>query len=352
MLPSWRQTYSLKGVEYMTILLAILIFGVLIMVHELGHFIIAKSVGIQVHEFAIGMGPLLASKKWRGTQYSLRLFPIGGYNKMAGMEPGDENNPDGFNTKSVGKRMGVIASGSLMNILLALVAFVIVFALLGVPSQTNTVGSVIGSSPAAQAGIMPGDKIIAIDGKKVDTWNDLVEIIHSSSGKNLSLTLSRDHKQIVVNAVPEYDAENKMGLIGIKQSTERTNFFEAISLGVKNTFVLTISIFAGLIQMIAGKIPAEVAGPVGIVSILDNVAQLGLANILSFTSLLSLNLGIINLFPIPALDGSRLIFLALEGIRGKPVSPEKENMIHLVGFALLIMFMVFITYKDILRLIG
>lgn len=336
----------------MNLILAILVFGVLILVHELGHFLVAKSVGIHVHEFAIGMGPLICSKTVKGTKYSLRLFPIGGFNRMAGMEPGDEDNPKGFNTKSVGKRIAVISAGSIMNILLALVAFIIIFALLGVPSQSNVVGEVNAHGPAAQAGIQAGDRIVAIDGIPVDNWNEIVEKIHPSSGKELSLTLLRSGEQFEVTVIPEYDPENKIGLIGIRQSIERTGFFEAIVLGVKNTVALTVSILVGLVQMITGRIPAEVAGPVGIVSILGDVAQFGLANILSFTALLSLNLGIINLFPIPALDGSRLIFLSIEGIRGKPVPPERENFIHLVGFALLIMLMLFITYQDILRLIG
>jgi len=334
------------------ILLAVLVFGVLIMVHELGHFLVAKMVGIQVYEFAIGMGPLIYGRKLGETKYSLRLFPIGGYNKMAGMEPGDEHHPRGFNTKSVGKRIAVIAAGSVMNILLALIFFVIVFTLIGVASNANIVGSVTPGSPAQEAGILPGDRILAIDGEEVETWTEIVTIIHASSGKELTIKLSREGRELVTKAAPELDEDNNVGLIGITQSTEKVGFIEAIVLGTKNTIALTVSILAGLVNMITGKIPADVAGPVGIVSIMGDVAQMGLANILSFTALLSLNLGLINLFPIPALDGSRLVFLGIEGLRGKPLAPEKENFIHLVGFALLIMLMVFITYKDILRLIG
>ncbi|HHX95771.1 MAG TPA: RIP metalloprotease RseP [Clostridia bacterium] len=336
----------------MSIVLAILIFGVLILVHELGHFIVAKSVGIHVREFAIGMGPLLWSKTAGETKYSLRLFPIGGFNRMAGMEPGDEDNPAGFNTKSVGKRLAVISAGSVMNIILALVAFIILFNILGVPSQENIVGEVTEQSPAAQAGILPGDRIVAIDGTPVKNWNEVVSVIHPNSGKPLSLTLERNDSRFSVTVTPEYDAENGVGLIGIRQGKERTGFIQAIVLGVKNTVALTVSILVGLVKMITGRIPADVAGPVGIVSILGDVARLGFAEILTFTAVLSLNLGIINLFPIPALDGSRLIFLGIEGLRGKPVAPEKENLIHLIGFALLIMLMVFITYQDILRLVG
>lgn len=336
----------------MTIILAILVFGLLILVHELGHFIVAKWVGIRVYEFAIGMGPLLFKKEHGGTKYSLRLFPIGGFNKMAGMEPGDEDNPSGFNKKSLWQRTAVIAAGSAMNILLALVLFIFVFAVLGVPSQKNIVGEVSANSPAAQAGIKAGDMITAIDGTKVETWNEMVDLIHQKPGETISLTVERDEKGFTVYTKPVLDSENKVGLIGIKQSRERSGLIESIVLGVRNTVAITVAIISGLVQMITGRIPAEVAGPVGIVGILGNVAQFGLANILNFQGLLSLNLGLINLFPIPALDGSRLVFLAIEGLRGKPVDPQKENLIHLVGFALLIMLMLFITYQDILRLLG
>jgi len=334
------------------ILLAILVFGVLILVHELGHFIVAKSVGIKVYEFAIGMGPLLFSREKGGTKYSLRLFPIGGYNKMAGMEPGDEDNPSGFNKKSLSQRIAVISAGSIMNILLALVLFIFVFAVIGVPSQDNIVGEVTKNSPAAEAGILPGDRITAIDGEKIENWNEMVDIIHNKPGETITLRVLRDDTEITVTATPVLDTKNNIGLIGIKQSRQRSGLFEAVALGVKNTIAITVAIFVGLVQMIAGKIPAEVAGPVGIVSMLGNVAQFGLGNILNFLGLLSLNLGLINLFPIPALDGSRLIFLSIEGVRGKPLDPQKENLIHLVGFALLIMLMLFITYQDILRLLG
>ncbi len=335
----------------MNIILAILIFGLLILVHELGHFLVAKRVGIHVEEFAIGMGPLIVGKQWGETKYSLRLLPIGGYNKMAGMEPG-EDNPKGFNRKSVRQRTAVISAGSLMNVALALVLFVIIFAFLGVPSDANVVGDVNPGSPAAEAGIQPGDRVVDIDGERITTWTEIVEIIHAKPGETLNMTLERNGREFTVDTVPEYDVDYQMGLIGIKQSTETTGFLGAIVLGTKNTIGLTVAILGGLGNMVLGRIPADVAGPVGIVSLVGDVARMGLANILSFTALLSLNLGLINLLPIPALDGSRLIFLGYEGLKGKPIAPEKENMVHLVGFALLIMLMVIITYQDILRLIG
>ena len=335
-----------------TIILAILIFGLLILAHELGHFLAAKWVGIKVHEFAIGMGPAVVSKPFGETRYSLRLFPIGGFNKMAGMEPGDENNPRGFNAKSIPQRTAVIGAGSLMNFVLAVILFIFVFAVLGVPSNSNVIGKVSPNSPAWEAGLQSGDKIVAIEGQKVTTWGDLVSVIHNGAGEQLLFSIERKGEAFSVEITPQLDAERELGLIGIRQSVERKGLVNSVILGVTNTVGIIAAIFSGLFKMLLGTAPAEVAGPVGIVTILDDVARFGLANVLNFAAILSLNLGLINLFPVPALDGSRLVFLLFEGLRGKPVDPVKENVIHLIGFALLIGLMIFITYQDILRILG
>jgi len=336
----------------LTIILAILILSLLILVHEWGHFLVAKRVGIQVYEFSIGMGPAVISTKRGETKYSLRWLPIGGFVKMAGMEPGDEGNPRGFNRKTIFQRTAVISAGSLMNFLMAIILFILVFAVIGVPSNSNVIGKVSPESPAAEAGLQPGDRIVAIDNKNVKTWNDLVRIIHRSPGELLVLTVQRGGSVFAVEVTPRYDPERKVGLIGIRQSVEKKGLFSSIYLGIRNALSVIAVMVTGLVKMVTREIPAEVTGPVGIVSILGNVAQFGLANILNFTAVLSLNLGLINLFPIPALDGSRLMFLALEGLRGKPVDPEKENFIHFIGFTILIILMLFITYQDIIRIFG
>ncbi|NLO88897.1 MAG: RIP metalloprotease RseP [Clostridia bacterium] len=336
----------------MTIILSLLILSLLILVHEWGHFLTAKKAGIQVYEFSIGMGPAIISKKIGETKYSLRMFPLGGYVKMAGMEPGDENNPRGFNKKSLFQRAAVISAGSLMNFLLAIVLFVFVFTVIGIPSTSNVVGEVMAHSPAAEAGLRSGDKILEIDGKKVNNWNDLVGVIHKNPGKKLEMIVQRDDTKFAVNVVPYLDSERNVGLIGIKQSVEKQNLLHSIYLGVSNALNIIYMIFWGLIKMIVGEIPAEVAGPVGIVSIIGDVARFGLANILNFTAVLSLNLGLINLFPIPALDGSRLLFIFVEWLRGKPIDPQKENFIHFIGFAILLLIMLIVTYQDIIRIFG
>jgi len=336
----------------LTIVLSLVILSLLILVHEWGHFLAAKKAGIQVYEFSIGMGPAIISRTLGETKYLIRLLPIGGYVKMAGMEPGDENNPRGFNKKSLFQRAAVVSAGSLMNFLLAIVLFVFVFTVIGIPSASNVVGEVMADSPAAEAGLRPGDKILVIDGRKVNNWNDLVGIIHKNPGKRLEMIVQRDNSKFTVNIVPYLDSERNVGLIGIKQSVEKQNLLNSIYLGISNALNIIFMIFWGFIRMIIGEIPAEVAGPVGIVTIIGDVARFGLANILNFTAVLSLNLGLINLFPIPALDGSRLLFIFVEWLRGKPIDPQKENFIHFIGFAILILIMLIITYQDIIRIFG
>ncbi|KUK10537.1 MAG: Site-2 protease, Metallo peptidase, MEROPS family M50B [Clostridia bacterium 41_269] len=336
----------------MTVLLSLLILSLLILVHEWGHFLAAKKAGIQVYEFSIGMGPAIISRVRGETKYSIRLLPIGGYVKMAGMEPGDENNPKGFNKKSIFQRAAVVSAGSLMNFLLAVVLFVFVFTVIGIPSDSNVVGEVMPSSPAEEAGIKPGDKILAIEDKKINNWNDLVEIIHKNPEKRLHMVVQRENLKFTVSIVPYLDKERNIGLIGIKQSVERQDLLNSIYLGINNALNVIFMIILGFAKMIIGEIPAEVAGPVGIVTIIGDVARFGLANILNFTAVLSLNLGLINLFSIPALDGSRLMFILIEWLRGKPIDPQKENFIHFIGFAILILIMLIITYQDIVRIFG
>jgi len=336
----------------LSILIAVLIFGLLIVAHELGHFLVAKRVGIKVHEFSIGMGPVIFARQKGETLYSLRAFPIGGFNRMAGMESGDTNDPRGFAAKSVWQRMAVVASGSLMNFALAILLFIAVFMVIGTPSNSTVIGGVLPDRPAAVAGLLPGDRVVAVNGQKVATWMELVSKIHQNPGKEIQLQVLRGEDQLLVKVTPQLDPHAQVGMIGIEQAWHREGLFSSIVLGVRQALFVAVLILESLVQMVTGRVPAEVAGPVGIVQMVGEAARLGIASVLSFAGLLSLNLGLINLFPVPALDGSRLVFLAFEKVRGRPVDPERENFIHLVGFALLILLMLIITYKDILRIFG
>lgn len=334
----------------LSIIITIIILGMLIVSHELGHLLAAKVVGIKVHEFAIGMGPKIFDYKAGETRYTLRAFPVGGFNRIAGMEPGDEDDLRGFNKKSVAQRSFVIAAGSFMNFVLALVLFMVVFTGIGIPSNQNIVAKILPGGAAEQAGLKAGDRILAINGEKTANWEELTAMIHSNAGQKLQFSIERDKTRFKVSITPVFDKEYKIGLIGIERMWEKQGFIDSLLLGIKQSIGLGYLLVTSLIQMLVGKIPAEVAGPIGMVQLVGQAAEFGIASILNFAAILSLNLGLINLFPIPALDGSRLIFLGLEGLRGKPLQPEKENLIHFVGFFLLIGLMLLITYQDILRL--
>ncbi|HWJ03550.1 MAG TPA: RIP metalloprotease RseP [Verrucomicrobiae bacterium] len=346
-----------------TALASIFVFGLLIFGHELGHYVVARLAGVRILEFAMGMGPKLIGTKRGDTLYTLRLLPLGGYVKMAGMDPeeGEEelapaSDSGSFMNKTVLQRMAIIFAGPLMNFLLALVLFVAVFTYIGVPveSDSNVIGGVMKDKPAYNAGLQPKDKVVAINGSPTPRWEDLTKTIHASDGKELTITIERDGEKKDIKITPKYDAQSKRYLIGIgaDQVFAKKGTFEAATFGLQRTLDFTKLIITSIFQMITGKIPADVGGPVAIVNAIGEGASQGFANLLGLTGMLSIQLGLLNLFPIPALDGSRLVFLAFEGLRGKPLDPAKENFIHLVGFALLILLMIVITYNDILRLLG
>lgn len=344
-----------------TAFLAIIIFGLLIFVHEFGHFIVAKFVGIRVEEFSIGMGPKAYSVQKGETLYSVRILPIGGYVKMTGESGIEEedilsvNDPGRFNNKSVAQRAGVVVAGPLMNFLLAIVLFALFFTLVGIPSaDTSTrIGNIVTGSPAENAGLMAGDKIIAIDGKNVEQWSEMVEIIHNQPGKDLHFTIDRSGNIMELNITPQLDTESKVGLIGVTPNSQwnKVNPLKALGIAIQRTVEIIIFTFIAIVQMITGKMGVgEVAGPVGIVKLIGESAQVGFIYLVNLTALISINLGLLNLLPIPALDGSKLIFLGIEGLRGKPIDSRKENFVHVIGFALLMTLMLFITYRDIVSL--
>jgi len=334
------------------LIIALALFFLLIIVHELGHFLVAKLVGIKVREFSVGMGPLVVGHRRGETLYALRLLPLGGYNRMAGMEPDDLDDPRGFNRKSVAQRVAVIASGSLMNFLLAVLLYAFIFLALGLPSNSPVIGRVLPGYPAEAAGLQAGDRILAVDGRPVTSWQELVVMIHQSPGRELRLTVVRNGQSLFVRLTPEFDPQTQAGLIGIEQAIARLSLPAALWQGLRQTGLMLFFTVAGFGEMLLGRVPVDLVGPVGIVQMVGQAAKFGAASVLGFAAFISLNLGLINLFPIPALDGSRLIFLAVEALRGRPVDPHKESLVHLVGFALLVLAILVITYRDLLRLFG
>ncbi len=341
----------------MKILISLLVLGVLIFIHEFGHFIIAKLTGVKVDDFSIGFGPKILGFKRGETEYNWRVLPFGGYCLMAGMDASDEEacqSKNAFVNKTVAQRMAVISAGPLMNFLLAILLFAAVFLFYGVTTgATAEIGAVADGKPAAEAGLQSGDIVKAIDGKEISDWTTMVEIIHANPEVSLQFTVERDGESFITEIIP-YEDETGQGMIGIEAGaviTEKENPWTALKHGVEYTGELTMMIITYLGRMITGQAAVDLGGPVMIVSEIGKAASFGWASIAQLAAYLSINLGLLNLLPIPALDGSRLIFLGIEGIKGSPVNPQKENIVNFAGFVFLMLLMILVTYHDIISLL-
>lgn len=408
----------------LTLIASILVFSAIVLVHEYGHYKAAKSVGIKVYEFAIGMGPTLLKTEKKGTIYSIRAIPIGGFVQMEGEEE-DSKTPTSFATKTIGQRAKVIAAGPVMNFVLALVLFLIIAFSYGV--YGNHVDYIDENSNEYMAGLRPGDKIVSINGDRAYIWEDIFYEIISPELRSYSIEYERDGqvKEEIINknfrkmigitstivngettttvsptdmtspaykaGIMEGDKVIKINDVPINNWTELTNqvelspntakvtvdrkgeildynielqeqislrfntrleksFMTAISSSMYKTVYYIELMFKTISQLVTGRLGSDaIGGPVMVISMVGEAAESGILSLLSLAAFISINLGFMNLLPVPALDGSKLIFLAIEGIRGKAIPVEKEGYIHFIGFVVLIGFMLFITYKDILR---
>lgn len=330
-----------------TAIASVLIFGLLILIHELGHYFVARLTGIRVLELAIGFGPKIFGWTKNNTDYSLRIFPLGGFCRMLGENPEEANEPDSFPQKPIISRAAVLVSGAGMNLILAVVVFFIIFFfLIGVPvTDSGMIGQVIEEMPAVSAGLQKGDIITSIDGQPVGDWEDVLVLISSKPATQIELLVERDNLEFPVLLKTEMDPETGRGMIGITPPVLKYRFFDSATLSFQRFGMIIASIF----QVITGRAPLDVAGPVGIIFVIGEVAQTGIVNLLLLTALISISLGIMNLLPIPALDGGRLFFLIIEGLRGKRIDPEKEGFIHFIGFAILILLILLVTYQDLIR---
>lgn len=337
----------------LTILAAIFVFGVLVTVHEFGHFITAKLTGMRVDEFAIGFGPKIYQQKDGETLYSLRAIPLGGYNKIAGMDPDDPEEENSFKSKSIPARMLVILAGSLMNFLLPVILFSGIFMINGIekPVDEPVLGTVITDKAADRAGLKVGDKILTINGKQINAWNDIIVSLQENGTKEVSLTAERNGAVQTFTMTPEFDEQLGRPLIGISPAfvSEKLGVADSIKMGFGYTKYIIFAMVDGLQKIITGKAPAEVAGPIGVAQMAGEVAEKGVLPLISFVAFLSINLGVINLLPLPALDGGHFVLLLLEGVRGKPLGSKAMNTIQTIGVALILAITLFSTFKDITR---
>lgn len=415
-----------------TVIAFIVMFGLLVFIHELGHLILAKKTGMLAREFAIGFGPKIFSTIKNETLYTVRLLPIGGYVRVAGddpemielkpgyhigiefneskkinkiivnhkdkhpnarvieveradldhdlviegYEPEDEDNKLTFEvdpkayfvmdetetqiapydrqfaSKSVGQRAAQLFAGPFMNFLLAIVIFILIGLIQGVPSDDAVIANVKTDSPADEAGFEAGDEITHINGSSITSWEDFSTIVSENPKKELSMTFVRGDEEKSLTVVPdEVDMQDQtIGQVGVEREMDKS-FGQAVKFGFVQPYELTKMILTNLGMLITGQVSIDMlSGPVGIYDFTDQVVQTGFMNFMTWTALLSVNLGIVNLVPLPALDGGRLLFVGIEAVRGKPIDPQKEGIVHFIGFALLMLLMIVVTWNDIQRL--
>lgn len=419
---------------FITIIAFIIVFGIIVTSHEFGHFIVAKKSGILVREFSIGMGPKLFATHKNGTTYTIRILPLGGYVRMAGLEDdedtlqkgmpvnlildqdeeiekintshkvsllnglpievtewdliddlyiegyenGDEEKLRRFNVKpnamiietdgtevqiaprnvqyqsaSLIRRILTNIAGPVNNFLLAILAFILIAGIQGGSVTTiNTVGAVQENSVAQKAGLKKGDKIVAVEGKKTASWDSLSTAIGSRAGKKTELTINRDNKKQQVTLTPksQNSGGQKVGMIGIQAGQKVDHSFGGIiTYGFTQTYSVMKAVWDALVNMFHGFSLNDLGGPVAMYSFTQQATKYGLISVINLLAFLSINLGIVNLLPIPALDGGKLLLNIIEAIRGKPLDPSKETLITLIGFGFMMLLMILVTWNDIQR---
>ncbi len=331
-------------------------FTVIVIAHEWGHYITAKKYGVLVHEFAVGMGPVIWSKQKGETKYSLRLFPIGGYCSME-EENGESKNPRAMASKKPWQKLIIVSAGAVMNFLLACLILIFVTSYTGYAG--NVVETLEPNMPAIQAGLMQGDRVIAIDGYKVDKLSEISQHIVNEE-KDYTLTIERDGSEIEVPIKSKWMPEENRARFGFTSKMVHNNIWQNIKGGVLWACDITVSVVDAFVQLFTGVLGMdEVSSIVGVVDqtseIWDSSVEIGgigiaIANMMILAAALSANLAVVNLFPLPALDGGRIIFILVELLRGKPVSQDKEGFVHFIGFVLLMVLTVVLIFKDVMRL--
>ena len=339
----------------------VLILGAIILVHEFGHFIFSKLFKVYVYEFSLGMGPKLLHYKKKGgeTEYCLRLIPIGGFVSLAG-EDADDNSkiPDDrkLYNKPVWQRFIIMVAGATFNFIFAFVVLFVMALIYGSTSTKPIIATVSEGYPAYEAGIEVGDRVLSIDGERTSSWSEVQLYISMSDGKEMEFVLKdQDGEKKTVMITPDV-VENEDGtknfVVGIGlDTTKKHGFIESISYAFETTGTLFGLMFTTLKQLFAGGVSVnDLSGPVGIYGVVSDQAKQGFNSLMYLTAYLSMNVGVINLIPFPAFDGGRVLFLIIEKIRRKPVKAKTEALVNSIGFIILILLMIVVTFNDILRL--
>ncbi|MCR5134420.1 MAG: RIP metalloprotease RseP [Clostridiales bacterium] len=330
-----------------TAIAAILMFCILIFIHEFGHFAAAKACGVRVNKFALGMGPAFLKKQKGETEYSLRVFPIGGFCEMEG-EDEESEDPRAFSNKKSWQKAVILVAGPAMNFLLALLLMIFLTYQMG--TATTTLDVIIDGSPAQEAGLLTGDELVSVNGHPVEEWTDLTAYINSSETEEQTIVVRRDGEEITIVSGTYEEGGRRM--IGVQPAFEK-DLAGAFVQGPRATWNLTRDMYGVLKQLFTGGVSAkELSGPVGIVYIVNQTVKTGLLNMIYLMALISLNLGIMNLLPFPALDGGRLVFVVIRKLTGKRVTDEMEAKVNIAGFLVLIALMLYVTWNDIVRFIA
>jgi regulator of sigma E protease len=355
------------------------VLTVVVFFHELGHFLVARWAGVKVLTFSLGFGPELVGFNDRhGTRWKVSAVPLGGYVKFFGDESEastpssealanmtEEERAGSFHHKKVAARAAIVAAGPIANFILAIVIFTGLFTFYGKPNMSARVDKIEANSAAAAAGFQVGDIVTAIDNKPIETFSDMQWIVSGHAGEQLSFTVKRGDSIVELHGTPELKVQkdgfgnsHRAGILGITRSsqpgdvmTERVNPATAMWLGVKETWLVIDQTLTYIGRIFTGREPADqIGGPLGIAKISGQVATLGFAPLIRLAALLSVSIGLLNLFPVPLLDGGHLLFYAVEAVRGRPLSDRAQEMGFRIGLGLVLMLMVFATYNDILHL--
>lgn len=350
----------------MAFLSALILLGIIIFIHELGHFLSAKLMGVRVLKFSLGFGPKIAGKKHGDTEYLISSVPLGGYVKMLGESPGEElpesEKKFAFNYQPVWKRFVIVFAGPFFNMLFAVFIFFFSF-LSGFPVLAPEVGSILSGSPAEKAGLKEGDRIVGIEGAAINQWDEMTEIIHERPEVALNFKIKRDSNIFRISITPErkkvqdfFGEEKEIGLIGIKPSgstfIKKYNLVSAFSNSIARTWEISVLTVVSVVKLIQRVIPMDtIGGPILIVQMAGEQASRGFLNFFIFMAIINVNLGILNLLPIPILDGGHILFLGIEAVRRKPLNEKVISVSQKIGLAIILSLMLFVIYNDLMRLI-